>query len=220
MQTGEYHKYLGRHLSGALSERGPTEIKHRLQAGWYKFHQYRWQLTNPNVSVKLRLKLFDSVVSPCVLFGLGALPIHQQCQEKVDITQRKMLRRIVGWRRIPEEEWSVTMSRMKMRVNAALDQWPIKPWSFCSKASRWKHACRVKMTEPTKWVSLACKWVPGYVFDLWYDCVPHRHVGGQFLKWDDSLAKFSQSILHCKWHDTACNGVWNCYNDCYMRFYA
>ena len=127
-----------------------------------------------------------------------------------------MLKRIVGWRRIPEEKWSVIMSRMKMRVNAALDQWPIKPWSFCNKASRWKHTRRVKMTEPIKWVSLACKWVPGYIFDLWYDCVPHRHVGGQFLKWDDSLAKFSQSILHCKWHDTACSGM--ILHD--MRFYA
>ena len=68
------------------------------------------------------------------------------------------------------------MSRMKVRVNVALDQWYIKPWSLCINASRWKHACRVKMTEPTKWGNLACKWLPNYVFDLWYDCLFHNNV--------------------------------------------
>ena len=112
------------------------------------------------------------------------------------------------------------MSRMKMKVNVALDEWYVKPWSLCVNATKWKHACRVKATEPIKWVSLACRWVPNSVFDLWYDCVPHRHVGGQILKWDDSPVRFSQSILHCKWYDAACNVVWNGYNDCYMRFYT
>ena len=78
--------------------------------------------------MKLRLKLFDAVVSPCVLFGLGALPMYATLREKVDITQRKMLRRIVGWRRIPEEPWNETMRRMKNRANDALEQWRIKAW--------------------------------------------------------------------------------------------
>ena len=129
LQPGEVHKYLGRHLPGALSMRGPTEVKHRLQAAWYKFHQYRWQLTNPNVSVKLRLKLFDSVVSPCVLFGMGALPIHQYYQDQIDITQRKMLRRIVGWARLPNEEWAITMHRMNQRLANAVSQYLTKSWS-------------------------------------------------------------------------------------------
>ena len=38
MQPGEFHKYLGRHLPGALLERGPVEVQHRLQVAWYKFY--------------------------------------------------------------------------------------------------------------------------------------------------------------------------------------
>ena len=124
-------------MPGELEDRSLVEVQHRIQAAWGKFHQYRWQLTNSNISVKLRLKLFDAVVSPCVLFGLGALPMYATLREKVDITLRKMLRRIVGWRRIPDEPWDITMKRMKDRVNDALEQWPIKPWSDRVTLSKW-----------------------------------------------------------------------------------
>ena len=180
MQPGEFHKYLGRHLPGALLQRGPVEVQHRLQAAWYKFYQFRWQLTNANVSVKLRLKLFDAVVSPCVVFGLGALPMYDRCQEKLDITLRTMLRKIVGWRRVPEEPWDVTMHRMKMRVNDALEQWPVKSWALRVNLIRWKHACRVKAVGDERWVSLACKWKPDDVYDLWCDRLPCRRVGHPF----------------------------------------
>ena len=74
------------------------------------------------MSVTLRLKLFEAVVTPSILFGMSVLPTHQDMMNKIDVTRRKMLRRIVGWVRIPEEEWAVTMSRMSKRVTHALLQ--------------------------------------------------------------------------------------------------
>ena len=174
-------------------------------------------MTNSNVSIKSRLKLFDSVISPCILFGLGALPIHQHFQDQVDITQRKMLRKIIGWRRVPDEPWDITMRRMKLRMSSALDQWYIKPWSMRINLSRWSHACRVKAVEPERWVSLACKWKPDSTFDLWHDCVPYRSVGRPVLKWDDSLASFSKSIFGCKWHDNDRNARWCYCNEYYLQ---
>ena len=168
--------------------------------------------------MKLRLKLFDAVVSPCVLFGLGALPMYATLREKVDITQRKMLRRIVGWRRIPDEPWDITMERMKNRVNDALEQWPIKSWSDRVTLSKWQHACRVKRVAPERWVSLACKWQPDHITDPWCEYEPYRGAGRPILKWDDSLVSFARAICHCKWHDDACNNNWESYNECYMRW--
>ena len=37
----------------------------------------------------------------------------------MDITQREMLRRIVGWRRTANEDWYSTMARMQSRMEAA-----------------------------------------------------------------------------------------------------
>ena len=79
---------------------------------------------NRHVPIKLRLKLFDAVVSPCALFGMSVLPIYQKMMDEFDITRRKMLRKMVGWVRYPEEEWSTTMRRMNDRVDCALRQWP------------------------------------------------------------------------------------------------
>jgi len=91
--NNEAHRYLGRLLCGNLSDRAATEIKNRLQNSWYKFSQYSRTLTNRNISIKLRLKLFDSVITPSILFGLAALPVTQAHLDKVDATQRKMIRK-------------------------------------------------------------------------------------------------------------------------------
>ena len=104
---------------------------------------------NKHVSIKLRLKLFDAVVSLCALFGMSVLPVYQKMIEKFDIARRKMLRKMVGWVRYPGEEWSTTMTRMNDRVDAALQQWPCKIWSERIILSRWHYACRVRFLPQT-----------------------------------------------------------------------
>ena len=94
--NNETHRYLGRLLCGDLSDRAATEIKNRLQNSLYKFSQHSRTLTNRNLSIKLRLKLFDSVITPSILFGLAALPVTQAHLDKVDVTQRKMIRKMLG----------------------------------------------------------------------------------------------------------------------------
>ena len=91
------HKYLGRHIPGDLKTRGEVEFAHRLAAAWGKFRKHRATLLNKHVSIKLRLKLFEAVVTPTVLFGLSTLPISKAQLAQLDVVQRKMLRSIAGW---------------------------------------------------------------------------------------------------------------------------
>ena len=109
------HKYLGRYLSGAFENRSIIEVAHRLQCGWQKFGHYSSTLLNKNVSMKLRLKLFDSVVSPSLLFGLHVLPLSKNSMDKIMVCQRKMLRKIVGWTRHPNDTWETVLRNMKRR---------------------------------------------------------------------------------------------------------
>ena len=97
------HKYLGRHLDGKLFQRHITELNHRIHVAWYKFQLHRKVLTNRHVSIKLRLKLFDAIVTPTVLYGLHTLSLTQQQLQKLDIVLRRMLRSIVGWIRVSDE---------------------------------------------------------------------------------------------------------------------
>ena len=92
VEPDSHHKYLGRYLSGEYIFRERVEINHRIQCVWMKFGQHRKTLCNQNVSIHLRLKLFDAVVTPTLIFGLAVLPLSTTSLEKIAVLQRKMLR--------------------------------------------------------------------------------------------------------------------------------
>ena len=91
------HKYLGRNLSGNFLARGNYDFAHRWQVAWNKFHKYKQTLLNKYVFWVLRLKLFDAVVSPAMLFGPATLPLTKGCLQKLGVVQTRMLRSIIGW---------------------------------------------------------------------------------------------------------------------------
>ena len=105
------------------------ELRNRINSGWAKFHEHRAWLCNHHIPVGLRLRLFDAVVTPAILFGGAVLPLNKKGLEHIDGIQRKMLRLIVGWRRIANEDWEVTMRRMKERVSNALHHFQVQLWS-------------------------------------------------------------------------------------------
>ena len=83
LMHADVHKYLGRHISGNLSQKHVTELRHRIRVAWYAFQRHRKMLTNKHVSIKLRLKLFNAVVTPTILYGLHRLPLthFQLCKD-------------------------------------------------------------------------------------------------------------------------------------------
>ena len=93
-------------------------------------------LLNKKVPVKLRLRLFDTVVTPTVIYSLSTTPLTTAQLAKLDAVQRKMLRRIIGWIRFDDEEWETTGQRMKARLDAALHLCPMKPWSILRQEQR------------------------------------------------------------------------------------
>ena len=56
-------------LGDDLALRTNAEFDHRLRVAWAKFHKYKSIILNKHVSLKLSLKLFDSVVSPTATFS-------------------------------------------------------------------------------------------------------------------------------------------------------
>ena len=96
LHEGSSHKYLGRHIPGNLKQRGCVELHHRKTIAWAKFNKHRTVLTNKHVSLKLRLKFFNAVVTPAMIFSLHTLALTKVQLESIDVLQRKMLRSIVG----------------------------------------------------------------------------------------------------------------------------
>ena len=124
------HKYLGRQIPGDVRSRNNVEVAHRIKCAWARFSQHRdAALTDKNIGLRSRLRLFAAVVSPCVLFGLAACALTGVQVESLDTVQRRMLRLIVGWVRTGEEPWADTMRRMRDRVARAMHIFPVEPWS-------------------------------------------------------------------------------------------
>ena len=98
------HKNLGQNLTGNFLASTDMEFAHRAQVAWNKFRKYKHILLKKHISLVLRLKLFDAVVSPAMFFGLATLPLTKVCLQKLGVVQRRMLRPIAGWVRIHDDQ--------------------------------------------------------------------------------------------------------------------
>ena len=182
VRGGCSHKYLGKALSGDLRVRGQRNLDHRLQCAWMRFHDLQHVLTNRKIPVHLRLQLFDSVVSPTVLYGLSTTPLTATQLDKLDAVQRKMLRRIVGWVRDGDEDWAVTGHRMKHRLEAALVQRPVPQWSHARNKQRNRIVQKIVTNRAPTIVCLVFRW---YRRPVSATCEAYRHSGRPRCRWTD-----------------------------------
>ena len=56
----------------------------------------RAELTSKTYSLKCRLRLFESIVTPTVLYGASSWTLSAASQNKLQVTQRRMLRMLFG----------------------------------------------------------------------------------------------------------------------------
>lgn len=212
-----HHKYLGRNLPGECVFRRSVEVKHRIQCAWYKFGQYKHILTNGKVSIQLRLRLFDAVVTPTILYGLAVLPLSTILLEDIEIVQRKMLRKIVGWVRLPEETWEVTMRRMKFRVNRALQQRPVMAWSERIARNLWKMVLRIKEAPNESWINKTSMWEVNECDDPYSEFLPNRSRGAICLQWDSSVNKFCRLTYTESWQNLSIDVLSKC-TDAFVKY--
>ena len=93
--------------------------------------------------MKLKLKYFHVYVTPCALYGLGALSLGKTAMERLARVQRKMLRLIIGWQRYERESWKTTMHRMKIKLSNALNIFYIESCDELVLKRKWPWASRI-----------------------------------------------------------------------------
>ena len=183
--TKSRHKYLGRAFSGDLKTRGENEIDHRLACAWMKYRSLQHVFEDKYVSIKLRLKLFESVVSSTLLYGLETAPLTESLLHRIDVVQRTMLRRIIGWVCYNDDTWEERGRQMAGKLQRCLVIYPVKTWSEAVNARKVKvFEC---IDELPFWTRASIKWSP-------FDCtnlnleVPYRAVGRPYQRWDDNAS--------------------------------
>ena len=195
LHGGEFHRYLGRFLCLSQENRLDIEFKHRKQQGWFSFQKHRKCLLNKHISLKRRLHYFDVCITPCVLVALTSFPMLRSQLEALDILQRKILRRIVGWRSLPDESWEATMSRMKRRLEHGQMLYYCEPWSIRFARAQWRYINHILHGPLLLWARTLCKYNWNPHRDHAADALPHRGQGRPRMRWDDNIHRF----CHSKW---------------------
>ena len=175
------------------------ELSHRMHQAWHAFHKHRKVLMNHHVSLYARLKYFDACVSPTILFALCTLPLTRRKLLALDVIQRRMLRRIVGWRRNEGEPWRDTMIRMNERLARADRLYHCELWSMAYARNQWRYAEHILYGIRSSSTRTICKYTYNMISDAHVQHQPHRDRGRPNMKWDDRLHEFCKS----RWPDEA-----------------
>ena len=197
LHVGSWHRYLGRHLSLSSADRVMVEIGHRKKQAWCAFHKHKKVLLNRHVSLRERLKYFDACVSPTVLFALCTLPVTRKRLEMLDTLQRRMLRRIVGWRKLADESWHDAMVRMNERVARAEQLHPMEAWSRLYARSQWRYAQHVLKGGHSPFMRHLCQYNCRPHQDAQAPYIPSRQRGRPSMRWDHYLHGFCRE----RWPD-------------------
>ena len=194
--------YLGRALN--LRTTHDTELNHRISKVCAKFGVFRKELTDKHYSLRDRLRLFNAVVTPCILYGCSSWVMTVTRERKLRAAQRKMLRAILGKGRAVIEHFDGS-STESQQSTATHDGEDLEPWvSWIQRVThealesmslagvpewvderrrrKWRWCGHVCRRHDGRWTSKVLRWEPhngsrnrGHPFGRWFD-----DVGGFF----------------------------------------
>ena len=129
LSENQKHKYLGRMFSGDVRKRGKVASEFRISCGGMKYHALQNVFEDEHTPIKLRLKLFDAVITATVLYSLDTCPLTANSLQRLDVAQRTMMRRIIGWVCVADDSWEERGHRMKIRFQRCMAYHPTNEWS-------------------------------------------------------------------------------------------
>ena len=158
-----FEKYLGCKLSfeGGMG----TELANRTAAGWAAFHKHKGELCNKSYKLRDRLRLFDAVVTPKVLYGCGAWALTKQQESHLKTTQRRTLRYVLQIFRCKDsmgqlEEWVEYMKRSAHAVGSKRQAHRIDDWVQTYRRRKWRFAGKTARQTDDRWSRWLLAWVP------------------------------------------------------------
>ena len=185
-----------------LRDVSKAEIEHRVAIGWRKFWALKRLLLNPKVSVKRRLRLFDSSVSSSVLYGSHAWTPRVDELRFLRAAQNNMIRKICGIARRPDELWHTWVQRATHRARAAARAVRARDWTVAHAQRKWAWAGHVARMSCGAWARRVTEWRDA-AWTKWarnHASQPRRPSTRPWMKWEQPLCKFVADVaLTAEW---------------------
>ena len=199
-------KYLGRKLT--FDDHHTAEIDNRIATAWRKFNALRDELTNKRYPLNARVRLFNTTITPTVLYGSTSWTTTKTTTTKLQRTQRRMLRLIVGTPRRryttsthscdhhdtindpTAEPWPTYIKRATRIAERQLHNLNFECWITTYWRRKWKWAARVATQDHSRWSRRSIHWQPQYT-DRRYTI---RRQARPYTRWDDTINAFLRSL--------------------------
>jgi hypothetical protein len=184
LPAGGQTDYLGRVLT--LSDFHEKELDHRINKAWAKFHLFKAELCCQYYPLKERMRLFNAVITPSILYGSAAWTMTKEREQKLRVAQRRMLRLICRTGRKPDETWVEWVQRATHYAERVAEETNVESWVLAQRRRKWKCAGHVARLTDNRWTSALLMWQPSK---------GHRNVGRPMRRWSDDLDQFWEDIL-------------------------
>ena len=198
-------KYLGRKV--CFENFQGVELQHRVHAAWAKFMSNKDELTGKQYALKQRLRLFEAVVSPTILYGCETWGLTKRDEQFLRCTQRKMLRTIFGAKRrivsgqegteAPElEPWVDWIKRATHAVENEMSKMNMKNWIQHVRFRKWNYFGRVLAQDMSRWTRIALVWNPALHLDgpCFRSVQCSRIQARPKTRWMDEFSKFALKL--------------------------
>ena len=235
LRAEESTKYLGRKL--CFSDPHRVELENRISNAWKKFYSLKQELTGKHYSINDRLRLFHGTVTPTVLYGCEAWALSTELENRLQKTQRQMLRMILGVpRRVmhvcPDdgsdvtsnadeethvesaaeslEPWVDWIRRSTHEAEKRMKELKLEDWVTLHRRRKWRWARKVAASPIPSWSKHALTWEPGHRIQ---SANYTRRVGRPKLRWTDDIRvhifrKVYNATVPPSLHARLDNGTW------------
>ena len=191
-------RYLGRKL--CLGEYHQTELDNRLRGAWAAFTKFKCVFKSRAYTFRLKAKLFESTVSPVLLYSSASWTLTQDMESKILTTQRRMLRTMLGKKRLPTEDWVTYVKRTTEEAESMMRSCGYHNWIEQSPRKKLRFAVKTASVDDNRWSKRLLDWKP------FFRCSPRRRAGHPYRRWEDPIIEIAggdwpaAAADMCFWH--------------------
>ena len=137
---------------------------------------------------------FDSVITPTILFGLLTCPLTANQLQQLEVVKNRILRSIVGWAPLVDNDWHELMQKMNRKLENAQQIFNVRPWIERLLVGRFRFAAKIASGMNSR-ASITSEWYPYQRWQENYCVEPRRRIGRPAKRWDDQMQSFAQEIF-------------------------
>jgi hypothetical protein len=197
-----------------LHGRTSAELRCRIGAAWAKFHALWPLLGKRDGNLLKKLRVFDASVTQTALWCCESWLLTVKEKRLLESTQNRMLRRIAGPGRRPEEPWVDWIKRSTRAAREHAANAGIRLWVDSHLKAKWCWAGHVLRMQPARLACRAATWRDGEWWRTEMRETPaslryHRPHRTRWFRWEDELKKYALEQGWSSWQSiTKQRDIW------------